>query len=102
MVHLLIVDQPAGVGYSVGADGESVTNTEEAIYDLYNALRNFYSLGEGTDCDFAKYLNNSFNIFGESYAGHYIPVLAEKIIYFDNLVGNTFNLKLHCKLVYSS
>ena len=96
MVHLLIVDQPAGVGYSVGANGEEVTTTEEAMTALYNGLRKLYKLGNDTDCYFKKYLSNRFNTFGESYAGHYIPVLANKI-----LDDGTF-LKLHSKIVYSS
>lgn len=78
--HLLFVDQPVGTGYSYGANGELVNSTEMAAEYLYNGLVNLFKLGSSTDCNFAKYSNNKFHIFGESAAGHWIPGTAYKIL----------------------
>lgn len=78
--HLLVVDQPVGTGYSYGAKGELVNSTEMAADYLYNGLVNLFKLGSSTDCNFAKYTNNKFHVFGESAAGHWIPGIAYKIL----------------------
>lgn len=53
---------------------ENVKSTNESAVDLYNALRNWYILKNDTDkCDFTKYQGNDLHIFGESFAGHWIP-----------------------------
>ncbi|KAF4745258.1 hypothetical protein FOZ63_023080, partial [Perkinsus olseni] len=68
---LLFVDQPAGAGF---ADGPPVTNGSfGAADDLYMALQEF--LAKHT-----QYRGKDFYITGESYAGHYIPAIAHKIL----------------------
>ena len=68
--HVLWLDQPAGVGFSYGAetdDGETMV-AEDAFY-FFQAF--FQSHPE--------YANSPLYIFGESYAGHYVPAIAHRI-----------------------
>jgi len=68
--HVLWLDQPAGVGFSYGAendDGETMVS-EDAFY-FFQAF--FQSHPE--------YANSPLYIFGESYAGHYVPAIAHRI-----------------------
>lgn len=75
---VLYVDSPVGTGFSylVNPDGY-VTNEKEMADDLYTLLQNVF-------INF-PYLNQgqNFFVFGESYAGHYVPAISERI-----LVGN--------------
>jgi len=77
---LLIIDQPIGTGYSPWTPEELVTTTEEAASDLYNALINLFSLGSDTDCNAAAFVGAPFFVFGESYAGHWVPGTSIKIL----------------------
>lgn len=67
--NMLFVEQPGGVGFSSGP----TPNTE---YDLsenfYNFLVNFYET-------FEEFQTKRLFIFGESYAGYYVPSIAHKI-----------------------
>ena len=43
-VHLLVVDQPVGTGYSyVNRTQDMVNTTEQAVTDLWQALHNLYT-----------------------------------------------------------
>lgn len=73
--HLLCPDQPIGVGFSYNKNDKKVDNTPQAADHFMNFLSNFFknnpSLGLGT---------NPLYLAGESYAGHYIPAFAERIL----------------------
>lgn len=67
--NVMWVDQPAGVGFSTGLG----THDEAGVArNMHVFLQNFYK-------SFPQYLQNKFYIFGESYAGHYVPAIAHKI-----------------------
>ncbi|XP_065853531.1 serine carboxypeptidase-like 45 [Euphorbia lathyris] len=82
--NMLYLESPAGVGFSYSAN--------ESFYDLVNdtitAQDNVVFL-EKWFLKFPEYQNRSFFITGESYAGHYVPQLAQLIIE----SGLQFNLK---------
>ncbi|XP_046676420.1 venom serine carboxypeptidase-like isoform X2 [Homalodisca vitripennis] len=70
--NLLIIDQPVGVGYSFTEEGCYAENETAVGEDLYKAVVQFHEL-------FPNFQKNKFFIFGESYAGHYIPALGHTI-----------------------
>jgi len=71
--NLLIIDQPAGTGFSFVNDPNQIVQDEPTMAkQLYNSLLNFYNL-------FPQLKKNPFFITGESYAGKYIPYLATEI-----------------------
>lgn len=78
-MHFLVVDQPAGAGYSYLSPQDSIeTNSMSSGLDFYYAIQNFFNLG--SPCNFQKYASNPFFVFGESFAGHYIPGIAYHLI----------------------
>eukprot|EP00397_Hematodinium_sp_SG-2012_P023478 GEMP01024394.1.p1 GENE.GEMP01024394.1~~GEMP01024394.1.p1 ORF type:complete len:471 (+),score=123.55 GEMP01024394.1:77-1489(+) len=68
--HLLYVDQPAGTGWS---EGSFVTGEEGVGDDMFVFLQKFYEA-------LPQYQKNPFYITGESYAGHYIPAIAHRVL----------------------
>ena len=70
--HYLVIDQPAGVGFSYGTN-TSFANESVAMDQLYDALRRFY-------VKYPELLSHPLYIAGQSYAGKYIPQLAMRII----------------------
>ncbi|CAO3637090.1 unnamed protein product [Cunninghamella blakesleeana] len=70
ITNMLFIDQPAGAGYSYG---DLVSSTEEATPLLHKFLLKFFDA-------FPEYRPNPFHFFGESYAGHYIPSMANYIL----------------------
>jgi len=73
--HMLFIDNPRGTGYSIADKRSYVTTEDEVAEDMLNALINFYALS-----DFKAFANTPLYIFGESYAGHYIPAISKRII----------------------
>jgi cathepsin A (carboxypeptidase C) len=73
--NVIFIDQPASVGYSYGI----IDDHNEAMIseDMYHFLQEFFRRHP-------RFQTNPFFIFGESYAGHYLPAIGKRI--FD---GNT-------------
>ena len=75
--HMLYVDQPIGVGLSFLSGRDNTTDIPTTQLDvaaqMYYALQQFYDL-------YPELLNNPLYLAGESYAGKYIPWLANFII----------------------
>lgn len=70
----LIIDQPAGTGLSVVASPDAWARTEqEATDQLYFGLQSFFT-------QWPDYRALDFYIFGESFAGVYVPMLATAIL----------------------
>ncbi|XP_047312950.1 serine carboxypeptidase-like [Impatiens glandulifera] len=71
--NMIYVDQPTGTGFSYSSDKSDIRVDQEGVSnDLYDFLQAFFA-------EHLQYLRNDFYITGESYAGHYIPVLASRI-----------------------
>ncbi|KAM0953570.1 putative carboxypeptidase C [Dioscorea sansibarensis] len=71
--NIIYVDQPTGTGFSYSKDLRDLRFNEKGVSnDLYDFLQAFFQAHP-------KYLKNEFYITGESYAGHYIPAVAERV-----------------------
>ncbi|KAI8334710.1 Alpha/Beta hydrolase protein [Chlamydoabsidia padenii] len=71
VTNMLFLDQPAGTGFSYG--DRPVDSTDKAKIRAYQFLQLFFKA-------FPKYQKQPFHLFGESYAGHFIPSFARYII----------------------
>jgi cathepsin A (carboxypeptidase C) len=69
--NVMWLDQPAGVGFSTGL-GTSVHDEVGVSNNMHTFLQNFFKA-------LPQYQKNDFFIFGESYAGHYVPAIGHKI-----------------------
>lgn len=69
--HILYLESPAGVGFSKG--NTHTSNDTATAQDNYMALVKFFER-------FESLKDNDFYLAGESYAGVYIPLLADQII----------------------
>ncbi|KAE8672992.1 Serine carboxypeptidase-like 45 [Hibiscus syriacus] len=87
VANMLYLESPIGVGFSYSADDSAY----EAVGDKITARDNLVFL-QNWFLKFPHYRNRSLFITGESYAGHYIPQLAELITQF-NKKEKLFNLK---------
>ncbi|XP_055814446.1 serine carboxypeptidase-like 40 [Solanum dulcamara] len=87
--NILFLESPAGVGFSysnttsdVKSNGDRNTAIDNLIF-LLNWIQRF-----------PEYKNRDFYIAGESYAGHFVPQLAEIILQYNKLAKKTLiNLK---------
>lgn len=73
--NMLYLESPAGVGFSYSANKSFYSSVNDAI-----AARDNLAFLEGWYEKFPEYKNREFFITGESYAGHYVPQLAQLII----------------------
>nr|XP_023913545.1 serine carboxypeptidase 24-like [Quercus suber] len=87
--NLLFLESPAGVGFSYTNtssdhyDSGDKRTAEDALVFLIRWMSRF-----------PQYKQREFYIAGESYAGHYVPQLAEKIVEYNKaLLQPAFNLK---------
>ncbi|KAL3641701.1 Serine carboxypeptidase-like 42 [Castilleja foliolosa] len=85
--NLLFVESPVGVGWSY-SDNSSDYNTGDKTTskDMFNFMFGWYD-------KFPTFRDRDLFLAGESYAGHYIPQLAVRIIYHNAHSPDTFNLK---------
>mmetsp|Transcript_29234 Transcript_29234/g.52241 ORF Transcript_29234/g.52241 Transcript_29234/m.52241 type:complete len:443 (-) Transcript_29234:33-1361(-) len=72
--HLLFIDNPFGSGFSYAPQSQFVSNYTQMAENLYNML-----IGLNTQYPL-WFTNHPLYIFGESYGGHWIPAIANKII----------------------
>ncbi|KAL3751966.1 hypothetical protein ACJRO7_012740 [Eucalyptus globulus] len=85
--NMLYLEAPIGVGFSYSTD----TSSYEAVNDKITARDNLVFL-QGWFVKFPQYKNSNLFITGESYAGHYVPQLAELMLQ-TNRKEKMFNLK---------
>ncbi|KAM5568333.1 serine carboxypeptidase-like 45 [Rosa sericea] len=84
--NMLYLETPIGVGFSYSTD----TASYESVNDHITGMDNLMFLQKWLD-KFPQYRNRSLFITGESYAGHYVPQLAELMLQFSKEYH--FNLK---------
>ncbi|XP_045799036.1 serine carboxypeptidase-like 45 [Trifolium pratense] len=85
--NMLYLESPIGVGFSYSTE----TSSYEGVNDKITARDNLIFL-QNWFVKFPEYRNRSLFIVGESYAGHYVPQLAELMLQF-NKKKKLFNLK---------
>jgi carboxypeptidase C (cathepsin A) len=95
--NMLFVESPAGVGFSYSDNAKVDLSTDDDFVaeDNYNVLLSFYER-------FPEYRSNDLYLSSESYGGHYIPTLAQRVVDRNNddpsthmnvkglLIGNPF------------
>eukprot|EP00252_Welwitschia_mirabilis_P007123 TRINITY_DN1821_c0_g3_i1.p1 TRINITY_DN1821_c0_g3~~TRINITY_DN1821_c0_g3_i1.p1 ORF type:complete len:465 (-),score=59.55 TRINITY_DN1821_c0_g3_i1:136-1530(-) len=89
LANIIFLESPAGVGFSYSNTSSDLDNSgdEHTALDNYSFLVNWFKR-------FPQYKQREFYIAGESYAGHYVPQVAQ-VIYRRNawLSNPTINLK---------
>ena len=66
------IDQPVGTGFSYGGHVHNEEGVGKDMYDfIHEFLLNKYD---------GKYKDLDFHVFGESYAGHYVPAVSREIV----------------------
>lgn len=70
--NLLYIDQPLGTGFSSVNKKHPVMTEETVSKDIYEFLTQFIEI-------FPEFKGRDFYIFGESYAGHYVPHAANYV-----------------------
>ncbi|KAF1313118.1 Serine protease family s10, partial [Globisporangium splendens] len=70
--NMIWIDQPTDVGFSYGSDADIVTNSSRVAENVYWFLQGFLQ-------KHPEFEGRGFYVTGESYAGHYIPVVAHYI-----------------------
>ncbi|KAJ3701508.1 hypothetical protein LUZ61_005213 [Rhynchospora tenuis] len=85
--NMLYLETPAGVGFSYSMD----TSYYDNVDDKMTARDNLVFLQRWLE-KFPQYKSHDLYIAGESYAGHYIPQLAELMVEY-NQKQKIFNLK---------
>jgi cathepsin A (carboxypeptidase C) len=70
--NIVFVDQPAGTGFSTGKKADRDSTEGEVAEDLYHFMQELVRVHP-------RYHKNDFYVFGESYAGHYVPATAHRI-----------------------
>jgi len=84
--NMLFIEHPIGVGFSYARNGSRVSNDFIQSQNTYGFMLSFFKA-------FPEYSKNPFFITGESYAGIYVPTLANRIR-LGNLAGEAYiNLK---------
>ncbi|XP_077982821.1 lysosomal protective protein-like [Glandiceps talaboti] len=73
VANVLILEAPAGVGFSYSDDKNYTTSDDQVSLDNYAALQSFF-------VKFPEFVNNSFYVTGESYGGIYVPTLSVRIM----------------------
>ena len=72
--NVLFIDQPVGTGFSFTTDpSDDVTSEKQVADDVLDFLLEFLASKP-------ELLQNDLFITGESYAGHYVPAVASRIV----------------------
>ena len=75
VANVLFLESPAGVGFSYSnTSSDYITGDTKSAADAYTFLVNWLER-------FPEYKTRDFLMTGESYAGHYVPQLAQLILY---------------------
>ncbi|XP_047336729.1 serine carboxypeptidase-like 40 [Impatiens glandulifera] len=89
VANVLFLESPAGVGFSYTNNKSEYNNTGDKLTadESYNFLLNWLER-------FPEYKTRDFYISGESYAGHYVPQLAQTVLEHNKMANKTLiNLK---------
>lgn len=87
--NILFLDSPVGVGFSFSNNSNDLLNNgdKSTAKDSLTFLQKWFKR-------FPRYSGCDFYITGESYAGHYVPQLAQAIVQAQKLTGDkSINIK---------
>jgi carboxypeptidase C (cathepsin A) len=73
LANTVFLESPVGVGFSYSDSGNYVCDDYRTASENRGAVEAFFA-------NFPEYKKNKFFITGESYAGIYIPMLAQEIL----------------------
>lgn len=73
IANTLFIESPVGVGFSYSDTNDYKCNDDRTASENLAAVEKFFDM-------FPEYKKNKFFITGESYAGVYVPTLAEAIV----------------------
>jgi len=75
IANVVYLEMPTGVGFSSSRDPAAYTNItdEQSAIESHTFLRRFFEV-------FSDFKSNPFYVTGESYGGHYVPNLSEKLL----------------------
>ncbi|KAL1426778.1 hypothetical protein MTO96_018005 [Rhipicephalus appendiculatus] len=73
VANIIFLESPAGVGFSYDPSGNYASNDTQTTDDNYLAVLNFFD-------EYPQFKKNDFYIAGESYAGVYVPLLAQRFV----------------------
>ncbi|XP_074273871.1 serine carboxypeptidase-like 34 [Silene latifolia] len=87
--NLLFLESPVGVGFSYSNTSNDINELGDTIAakDAYTFLVNWFRR-------FPQFKSHDFYLSGESYAGHYVPQLAEKILEANAIGSKDDHIKL--------
>lgn len=83
--NVLFMDQPLGTGYSFGNEEKFSRNEDDTKEQFYEFLTSWLQLA-----DFSSLKGRDLYLFGESYGGHWVPQIANRLFTADN---SDINLK---------
>lgn len=73
IANVIFVDQPVGTGFSYADNtADYVTSEEQVAEDMYQFLQGFFK-------KYPQYQGRDFYVTGESYAGHYVPAVSNRV-----------------------
>ncbi|CAK4737004.1 hypothetical protein AeMF1_015862 [Aphanomyces euteiches] len=72
IANMIWLDQPSGVGFSYGSPNDFDENEDQVGENIWNFLQGWLEQNP-------TFQGREFFIFGESYAGHYVPAAAHFI-----------------------
>jgi carboxypeptidase C (cathepsin A) len=88
LVDVLYVEQPLTTGFSIPVEGaQQIRDEAQIAHDFHNWYLSFISI-------FDEYQNTELYIAGESYAGAYIPWIAEHILKYQLKNPKEFQINL--------
>eukprot|EP00823_Brevimastigomonas_motovehiculus_P006481 TRINITY_DN5372_c0_g1_i1.p1 TRINITY_DN5372_c0_g1~~TRINITY_DN5372_c0_g1_i1.p1 ORF type:complete len:462 (+),score=79.03 TRINITY_DN5372_c0_g1_i1:33-1418(+) len=88
IANMIFLEAPAGVGFSYSdTPGDYQTNDQKTAEDNWKFLVEFFTKA------YPEFASNPFYISGESYAGIYIPTLANAIVEHNKKGDSKINLK---------
>lgn len=93
-VNMLYIDQPVDVGFSVANNTTDIPHNEQDVAkEMREALSVFFEINPEMKLT-SKNQNRELYLFGESFAGTYIPWIATELVHYNKAnPNNQFNLK---------
>ncbi|KAJ2851156.1 hypothetical protein IWW36_001294 [Coemansia brasiliensis] len=90
VADIVFIDQPVGTGFSHGSMPNS---TEEAADTAWRTMQGIYAMLSSHAVDNGEKPISEAYIFGESYAGRYIPVFTEYTLHMNDEIERSENLR---------